>query len=146
MSGIHQLHKQLGLIAEAVDSFPVVSVLRVADLSMKTPPICRLPILPHLLIRLCLLCSSLGKLGPAIKVCQSFGFFGIFEGVKPAPHPPHAQTVQSFLTRLQGGCATGPTWPTPGGTMNKDAPGSQGNTCYTHTPGHCTPSRPSVHL
>ena len=42
MSEICQLHKQLGLMSEAVDSFPVVSLLWAADLSLRIPPVCHL--------------------------------------------------------------------------------------------------------
>ena len=62
---------------EALDSFPVTSLVRVVDLIMWTPLLGHLPIIPHLFRQLCLLSSSLGPLGPAMRVCLAFGFFVI---------------------------------------------------------------------
>ena len=69
------MHRELGLILEALDSFPVASLLRAADITMQVPPLRRLPILPPLFHQCCLLSSSLGVLGPSIQVCLTFGFF-----------------------------------------------------------------------
>ena len=63
VSRVRFLHMQLGLASEALDSFPVSSLLRTVDLTMRTLPRL-LPILPHLLTQLCHLLSSLGSLGP----------------------------------------------------------------------------------
>ena len=59
----------------AIDSFPVSSLLRDADISMRTPLLQRLPILPPLLHRLSILTTSLGPLGPAMQVCLTYVFF-----------------------------------------------------------------------
>ena len=47
ISMVRFLHKQLGLTQEAIDAFPITSLL-------STPPLRCPPILPHLLHRLCL--------------------------------------------------------------------------------------------
>lgn len=49
VSGIQFLHKQLGQALKALDSFPVMSLLGAVDLTMSTPLLHHLPILPHLL-------------------------------------------------------------------------------------------------
>ena len=56
-------HKQLGSEPAALDSFPVISLLPAADLSMKMQPLGWLPILPNLLHQLCSLKDCLGQLG-----------------------------------------------------------------------------------
>ena len=60
-----------------LNSFQVQSLLRTADISMRTPSLRRLPILPDLLHRLCLLTPSLGPLGPSMRVCLILGFFAM---------------------------------------------------------------------
>ena len=72
--GVRFLHKQLDLTPEAVESFPVQCLLRAVDLTMRTPPRRKLPILPHLVTQLCGLPACLGSLGPAMKVCLTFFF------------------------------------------------------------------------
>ena len=64
ISGVRILHKELGLIPESLNSFPVVSQLRAADITMRTPPLRWLPIFPVVLDQSCLLSSSLGALAP----------------------------------------------------------------------------------
>ena len=44
---------------------------------MRTPPLHHLLILPHRLTQLCSLSSCLVSLGPAMKVCPTFGFLGL---------------------------------------------------------------------
>ena len=44
---------------------------------MRTPPLCRLPILPVLLHQLSRLATCLGMLGSAMKVCLTYAFFGM---------------------------------------------------------------------
>ena len=76
---------QLGLALEAFDSFQVSSLLKAAELPMRTLPPRRLPILPQLLTQLCQLTSSLGSLGPSTRVCLTFGFLGMLRQSNLAP-------------------------------------------------------------
>ena len=85
VSRVHFLHRQLGLTPEAFNSFHVMSLLRAVDVTMRTPPLRQLPIFPHLLTQLCQLSGSLGSLGPAIKVCLTFGFLGMLRQSILAP-------------------------------------------------------------
>ena len=43
VSRVQLLHSQLSLIPEALDTFPITSLLREADLTMRTPPLHHLP-------------------------------------------------------------------------------------------------------
>ena len=43
------LHKQPGMTSEVLDSFLITSFLTAADFTMRTSPLCSLPILPHLM-------------------------------------------------------------------------------------------------
>ena len=47
VSGVRTLHKEMGLTPAALESFQVSCLFREADISMQTPPLQRLPILPH---------------------------------------------------------------------------------------------------
>ena len=49
-----------------------------------------LPILSHTLTQLCSLSSCLGSLGPAMKVCLTFGFLGDTQAEQCLPMIPHA--------------------------------------------------------
>ena len=60
-------------------------LLRAADFSMQTSPLQCLPILPPLLHQLCHLTHSLGALGPALRVCLTFGFFAMLRQSNLAP-------------------------------------------------------------
>ena len=53
ISRVKFLHKQLGLGLEVLNRFPVASLLRAEELTMRTIPIHQRPILPHLLTQLC---------------------------------------------------------------------------------------------
>ena len=68
------LHKHLDLAPEAFDSIQVHSLLCAADLTMRIPPLRHFPILSLLLTQLCQLLSSLGSLGPSMRLCFIFGF------------------------------------------------------------------------
>ena len=85
VSGIRTMHKQLGLTAHSLDSYPIACLLRAADLTMRRPPLRRLPITPHLLTQLCVMCDSAGPLGPSLKVALTFGFFGMLRQSNLAP-------------------------------------------------------------
>ena len=84
-SGVRFLFKTLGTHPRALDSHKVTWQLRAADLSMRIASQPRLPITPRLLERLCNLCSSLGPLGPSMKVALTFGYFGMFRLSNLAP-------------------------------------------------------------
>ena len=49
ISRVRFMHRELGLIPEVLDSFPVASLLRAADITMRVPPLRHLPILLPLL-------------------------------------------------------------------------------------------------
>ena len=85
LSGVRFIHKQLGLSPTSLHSFPVTSLLRGASITMRTPPLRLLPILPQLLHQLCTLSSSLGALGPSMWVCLTLGFFGMLRQSNLAP-------------------------------------------------------------
>ena len=84
-SGVLFLHKEPGLAPEALDSFPVSSLPYAADLTMRSLPLCQLPIILHLLTQLCKLSTSLGSLGPPMKVCLTFGFLAMLRQSNLAP-------------------------------------------------------------
>ena len=50
--GVRFLHKELGLAAEVLDSFPIISLLQVADLTMRPHHSATYLCLPHLLSQL----------------------------------------------------------------------------------------------
>ena len=82
ISGDRFLHKQL---IQALNSFSVMLILRVIDLSMSLPRCHHLPILLHLLRWLCLLSSSLRSLGLPMNVCLTFTFMGMLSQSNLAP-------------------------------------------------------------
>ena len=59
ISRVRFLHKQLSLTLEAINSFTITSLLHAIDITLRTPPLGCLPILPHLLHQLCLLTTRL---------------------------------------------------------------------------------------
>ena len=80
ISGVCMLHTQLALKSKALDSFPVKALLRATDITMHTSwlsPVRCLPILPKTLNQMCQLASSLGPLAQTMRVCLTFGFFGM---------------------------------------------------------------------
>ena len=83
--GVRFIHKKLSLAPEALNTFPVHCLVSAADLTMRTPPHSRLPILPHLLDQLSGLSSCLGFLGPAMKLCLTFGFLWMLRQSNLAP-------------------------------------------------------------
>ena len=92
VSRVRFFHKELGLIPDFLDSFPIATLLRAADITMwvpstPPPPPC-LPVLPPLLHQLGQLSSSLGALGPSTRVCLTFGFFGMLCQSILAPATP----------------------------------------------------------
>ena len=102
VSGIRVLHRELDLSLAALDSFQVHSLLRAADISMRIPLLRRLLILSDLLHCLCLLTSSLGPLGPSMRVCFMFGFLQCLGKVIWHLHPP--------LPSIHPGTAAGVTF------------------------------------
>ena len=85
VSGVSSLHKQLGRLAPALTSYPVATLLRAVDLTLRTPPRRRLPVTPQLLTSLVLLTKTLGALGPPMKVALLLGYFGMFRVSNLAP-------------------------------------------------------------
>ena len=87
---IRVFHRELGLPPSALDSFKVQCLVRVADISMRTPsPLRSLPILPDLLHCLCLLTPSLGPLSPSMWLWLTFVFFAMLMQSNVAP-PSHS--------------------------------------------------------
>ena len=114
VSRIWVLHWELELSPTALDSFQVQSLLRAADISMRTPTLRHLPIPPDLLHRLYLLTPSLGPLGPSMLVCLTFVFLPCSGRATWAHHHPLP------LTCL--GTPTGVTFsspPPPGLRLNR---------------------------
>ena len=87
----------MGNRSHSLESFRVSCLLRAADISMRMPPLGRLPILPPLLHHLCTITPSLGALGPALQVCLTFGFFTMFRQSNMVP-PSAAQFYPSKHT------------------------------------------------
>ena len=85
VSGVRTLHKGMGLTPAALESFQVSCLLPAANISMRTPPLQCLPILPPLLHRLCSITPILGSLSPALRVCLTFGFFAMLRQSNLAP-------------------------------------------------------------
>ena len=67
----------------ALDSFLVISLLWAAGMRMQQ--LRHLHILPNLLHQLCSLADSLAQLGPPMKVCLTFRYFGILHQSNLAP-------------------------------------------------------------
>ena len=83
------MNQQLRLTPDAVDAFPASSFLRAADITMQVPPQRHLPILPSLLHQICHLSTSLGALGPAMRVCMMvWGGGGMLRQSNLAPRSP----------------------------------------------------------
>ncbi len=80
------MHKQLALDPPSLDGFPLYTMLRAADLTMRSTPRRMLPITPHILKKMCSLCSSLGEFGPAMRVCLTFAYFGMMRQSNLAPY------------------------------------------------------------
>ena len=57
------MHKALGLQPLPLDSFPVATMLRAVDLTLRTPPHSKLPITDCQLHKLCLATLQLGRMG-----------------------------------------------------------------------------------
>ena len=68
VSGVTFVHKELGLQAQELHSFPVSCMLKVPDLTMQVQPLHLLPILPGLLHQLCSLADDLGPIALAMKI------------------------------------------------------------------------------
>ena len=85
VSGVAFMHKQLGVEAPAITSFPVTTLLRAVDLTLRTPPQRKQPIYPALLHKLCRLCDMIGTFGVAMKVAITFGFYGMLRQSNLAP-------------------------------------------------------------
>ena len=94
ISGICMLHIQLDLTPTALEWFPVKALLKAAAITTCTPlAVRRLSILPDLLAKLCTLSYSLQPLAQGMKVCLTFGFFGMLPLL-------HQSTVTWHLPRL----------------------------------------------
>ena len=128
VSMVQFLHKQLGLAPEALDSFPVSSLLRVADLTMRYPPLRWLPILPHLLTQLCQLSTSLGSMGPAMKVWLP-GDAQAEQHSSPLPLPQTLSTPPGIHAE---GMYFWPHWYSSHHQMDKDHTGGGQNNCLAH--------------
>ena len=98
ISKIRFLHKQLRLTLEAIDSAPLISLLKAADIIMRTSLLRHLHIRPDLLHHLYLLTTSLRPLGSAMKVCLAFGFFAMLRQSNLTP-PTHALFERHLLLR-----------------------------------------------
>jgi hypothetical protein len=85
LSGVRFMHKTLGLPPPPTDSFPVVTMLRAADLTLRTPPKRMLPINAVLLHKLCQAPRRLGRMGIIIKVAITFAYFGMLRQSNLAP-------------------------------------------------------------
>ena len=89
ISGLRMLHTSLDLIPKALDLFPVKALLRAVNLTMRTLPVKRLPILPQLLTTLCTLTFTLGLLVQPMKVCLTLGWFFMLKATWHLTHMPH---------------------------------------------------------
>ena len=85
ISEVRFCHKQLGIAPEALDCFPVTSLLRAIDIIMWTPPRRHLLFLPDLRLCLCALTTSVGSLGPTMQVCLAFGLFAMLQQSNLSP-------------------------------------------------------------
>ena len=102
MSGVRTIHKEMRLTPPALESFQVSCLLWAADISMRTPPLQCLSILPPLLHRICSITYILGFLGPGLQVCLTFCFFTMLRQLKLVPLSA-SQFDPSRHTRVGGG-------------------------------------------
>ena len=111
------LHIQLALNPKALDSFPVKALLRATDRTMQTPPVRHLHILQKTLTQMCQLPSSLSALAQAMRVCLTFGFFGMIRQTNLAPassatFDPACQACQSDVLHSPHGLLLVVRWST----------------------------------
>jgi hypothetical protein len=85
LSGVRFMHKTLALPPPPTDSFPVMTMLRAADLMLRTPPKRMLPITAMLLHRLCQATRRSGRMGLILRVAITFAYFGMLRQSNLAP-------------------------------------------------------------
>jgi hypothetical protein len=90
MSGVAFLHKSLGRHCSALQAFPVICVLRAADVAMRRPPHQKKPIDAKLLSRLVALTGYLGAAGVPMRCALLVSFFGMLRVSNLAPSSPAA--------------------------------------------------------
>jgi len=89
VSGVKFLHNSSGAKCQALESFPIMCLLRATDTALRAPPHRKAPITPKLLAQLVHLTQDLGFLGPAVKVALLFCFFGMLRMSNIAPSTQH---------------------------------------------------------
>ena len=138
------LHKAIGLTPAALESFQVCCLLRVADISMRMPPLRCLPILLPLLHCLCTITPSLGALGLALHVCFNFRFFVMLRQSNLVP-PSTAQFDPSWAT-CRGGHHHDSRRSSDPHLVDQDASVGRAGTSPPYTGSARTPHRPGCSL
>ena len=93
------MHKQVGLICTATQSFSVGLMLRAIDRTMRHVPVPRLPVSVYILQQLCDLCATLGTWGVVLKAAMLLSFYGFFRQSNLAPLLPHQFDSTRHTTR-----------------------------------------------
>jgi hypothetical protein len=84
-SAISYLHKHLGLQCAALQSHPVLMMLRAIDNTLRSPVIPKQPVSIALLLKMVQLCNQLGTWGLVLKCALLFCFFGFLRQSNVAP-------------------------------------------------------------
>ena len=108
ISGVRLLHKLLGIEAPALHSFDLHLMLRATRLTMTTTAQQKLPVTPHILIKLCTACELLGDFGVILKCAILFGFFAFLRQSNLAPPQakvfnPHKHTCRGDIIQRKTG-------------------------------------------
>ncbi len=85
ISAIRLMHKFLGVVPTALDSFQVTLMARAIKLTMREIPNRRPPVTTMMLIKLCQLCHHQGLIGLVIKTALLLSFYGFFRGSNSCP-------------------------------------------------------------
>ncbi len=78
ISAVKLLHKFLNVHPSFVDAFEVTLMLRAASLTMRSIPNRRPPVTPVMLVQICKLAATYGKLGRLVKFALTIAFYGFF--------------------------------------------------------------------
>ena len=99
VSGISFLHKALGKSCPALQSFPVVCILRAVQVALRRHPHQKKPITPKILAKILPLISQLGEAQHAVKLAILLGFFGMLRVSNLAPASPAVFDCTRDITR-----------------------------------------------
>jgi hypothetical protein len=85
LSAVGLIHRQLGLQCTAMLSFPVITMLRAIQHTLRNPILPKLPVSVNMLLQMVQFCQHLGTWGRIMKCALLFSFFGFLRQSNVAP-------------------------------------------------------------